>query len=61
MTSLATMSQRELLAQINIASNAKRRYELADGNRWHDEKHAREACGAEVEALVAEWRRRNLR
>ncbi|QTO46363.1 hypothetical protein [Burkholderia latens] len=61
MTTLANMSQRELLAQINIASNAKRRYELADGNRWHDEKHMREACGAELDALAAEWRRRNLR
>lgn len=58
---IATMSQRELLAQINVASNARRRYELADGNRWRDEKHAREAVGAELDALVAEWRKRNLR
>ena len=58
---IATMSQRELLAQINQASNARRRYELADGNQWRDEKHAREAVGAELDALVAEWRKRNLR
>lgn len=58
---ITTMSQRELLAQINVASNAKRRYELADGNRWRDEKHAREACGAELCALTAEWYRRNLK
>ncbi|ARL90971.1 hypothetical protein [Burkholderia pseudomallei] len=57
---IATMSQRELLAQINVASNARRRYELADGNQWRDEKHAREAVGAELDALVAEWHRRNL-
>jgi hypothetical protein len=57
---IATMNRRELLAQINQASNARRRYELADGNRWHDEKHAREAVGAELDALVAEWHRRNL-
>ncbi|MDN7489464.1 hypothetical protein QZM35_22735 [Burkholderia sp. AU45274] len=57
---IATMNQRELLAQINQASNARRRYELADGNRWRDERHAREAVGAELDALVAEWHRRNL-
>ncbi|VWD49727.1 hypothetical protein BLA17378_08630 [Burkholderia aenigmatica] len=57
---IATMSQRELLAQINVASNARRRYELADGNRWRDETHAREAVGAELCALEAEWRKRNL-
>lgn len=57
---ISTMSQRELLAQINVASNARRRYELADGNQWRDEKHAREAVGAELDALVAKWHRRNL-
>lgn len=54
------MSVRELLDQINTASNAKRRYELADANQWRDEKYAREACGAELDALAAEWRKRNL-
>ncbi|MDN7703294.1 hypothetical protein QZM15_32945 [Burkholderia sp. AU44665] len=58
---ITTMSRRELLAQINVASNARRRYELADGNRWRDEKYAREAVGAELDALIAEWRKRNLR
>lgn len=57
---ISTMSRRELMAQINVASNAKRRYELADGNQWRDEKYAREACDAEVEALATEWRKRNL-
>ncbi|VWB08303.1 hypothetical protein [Burkholderia lata] len=57
---ISTMSQRELLAQINVASNARRRYELADGNQWRDERHAREAVGAELDALAAEWHRRNL-
>ena len=57
---ISHMSRRELLAQINTATNARRRYELADGNRWRDERHAREAVGAELDALVAEWHRRNL-
>ncbi|WP_175958448.1 hypothetical protein [Burkholderia sp. BCC0405] len=57
---IETMNRRELLAQINQASNVLRRYELADGNRWRDERHAREAVGAELDALVAEWHRRNL-
>lgn len=60
MSTISTMSQRELLAQINVASNARRRYELADGERWREEKYAREAVGAELDALVAEWHRRNL-
>lgn len=60
MTTISRMTRSELLARINVRLNAQRRYELADGNRWHDEKHAREACGAEVEALAAEWRKRNL-
>ncbi|MBR8182149.1 hypothetical protein KDW54_07030 [Burkholderia ambifaria] len=55
---IATMSRRELLAQINVASNAKRRYELADANQWRDEKYAREAVGAELEMLNVEWARR---
>jgi hypothetical protein len=57
---IESMNRRELMNQINIATNAKRRYELADGNRWRDEKHAREAVGAELCALEAEWRKRNL-
>lgn len=57
---IEAMNRRELLAQINQASNARRRYELADGNLWRDERHAREAVGAELCALEAEWRKRNL-
>jgi hypothetical protein len=50
-----------LLARISVRLNAQRHYELADGNRWRDEKHAREAVGAELDALMSEWRKRNLR
>ncbi|HDR9501278.1 TPA: hypothetical protein QDC06_004574 [Burkholderia cepacia] len=60
MTTISHMTKSELLARINIRLNAKRRFDLSDGNRWRDERHAREAVGAELDALVAEWHRRNL-
>lgn len=52
---ISHMSRRELLNQINTATNARRRYELADGNQWRDEKHAREANEAELMMLEREW------
>ncbi|WP_157130335.1 hypothetical protein [Burkholderia pseudomallei] len=60
MSTISHMTRSELLARISVRRNAQRRYELADGNQWRDEKHAREAVGAELDALVAEWHRRNL-
>lgn len=60
MSTISHMTKSELLARINVRLNAKRRFDLSDGNQWRDEKHAREACGAELGALAAEWRKRNL-
>ena len=61
MTTLETLTDRELLARYNIRRSAFRNYARSDGQRLHDERHEREACEAEIETLMAEWRRQQGR
>lgn len=61
MTTLETIPDRDLMARINVRQSALRSFERSDGNQWHDERYQRESCRAEIEALAAEWRRRQGR
>lgn len=60
MSAIDSMPRDALLAQINTETNARRRYELADGAQWHNQRHAYDACKARLEMLTAKWREREV-
>lgn len=58
MSDLATLTNDELLSQLDRKGHALERYERADGPMWGFERKERDQCKAEYNRLVAEWVRR---
>jgi hypothetical protein len=58
MNDLQSLTNDELLSQLERKGRALECFERADGQAWYDERQQREQCKAAYNQLVAEWVRR---